>query len=136
MPQQHGIPRLDPTLLLPLSYAASRPILDSALAVDHLFVGVVPLLLLGALFSHVAERVLRGLAPPEEKPDALLYGLSFVFQIVGTTSVWLVAELVAVQGGAAMPSLHLPGSPMTRTRRSTSRRRSCASRRPAPARHG
>jgi hypothetical protein len=106
---KHGGVRLtfldgDATLLLPLSYAISRPALAS-LGVD-LFVPVVPFLVIGAVLCRFADGVLHSLAQAEERrPDTLVCGLSLVCQLAGSASVWLVAEMVAVLG-----SLHLPAA--------------------------
>ena len=98
-----GPPKLDATLLLPLSYAVSRPLLT------YLDTGVAPVLLFGAALFHFVEHVLQGLAHPDEGPDALVCGLSLCFQLAGSASVWLLAETMVLHG-----SVHLPTTSASR----------------------
>ena len=89
--------RLEPTLLLPLSYAISRPLLTATLAVDFTL-GLLPLLLLGALSCRFADGVVRSVAytPGDEQPDALLWALSLLLQLAAAVVVVVVAMVVVV----------------------------------------
>lgn len=100
---RHASLKIDATLLLPLSYAVSRPLLTSALDFERFFLGIVPCLLLITAAAHLADRVLQGLTQADETPDALVCGLSVVFQLVGSASLWLVAELIVLQSSSNVP---------------------------------
>ena len=94
--------RFDAKLLLPLSYALSRPALASW-GVDK-FVATVPFLLASIIGLHIFDRMLRALAASDEHgADALLSLISLAVQLAGSAALWLIAEVLALQGIKYMP---------------------------------
>ena len=87
-------------LLLPISYALSRPILAALPSAGDWRAVLLPCLL--GLFCGFVGHVMQGLAEIES-PDTLMRFLSVLCRLLGSASVWVAAETSA----ALLGSVHL-----------------------------
>jgi hypothetical protein len=94
--------RLSAEVLLPMSFALSRPI-HTMLSPEESHTGLLLVLFVVLhCMCRLFDRVLHGIAEAE-RPDALVFTLSVIFQVLGSASMWLAAQNSVVLG-----SLHLP----------------------------
>ena len=87
-------------LLLPLSYALSRPIVVASRP------SVLPIAIAVAVVVRHVDRILCGLLVParaDVRPDALFVGASLFLQLISSTSWWTAAEFIAILSGAQFP---------------------------------
>ena len=99
-----------PELLLPLSYAVSRPLM-AGIADPVSTAGPVlsAAFVLAVIFRHL-DRMLRSLLVPPvmRSPDSLLRAVSFLLQLLASTCWWLAAQVAAELGNAYVLSLCMP----------------------------